>query len=130
MEVDLDALSLLVAEGVMGWERTDAGDWLTTINHTRGTRDVRLNRFRPFDPARDKAAAWEVVERLAELGWVISVCWGMSNHVGEVCASVAATRNGSGRDFFDHPIAGETMPKAVCCAACEILGIKVPMVVA
>lgn len=119
-------LDALVAQTVMSWTiygYAAYDNWLARSN--RGDVDIVFidrdgvvwravaDLCNVWSPSTDIADAWQVVEKLAELGMLISVCWGRSGNHG-IIASVDILEAG-----FDKPIAAHTAPLAICLAALE-----------
>lgn len=99
-------LDALIAEKVMGWtwKEVEGEQYL----YPPRPGDVNIPHY-----STDIAAAWQVVEKLAELGMLTSVCWGRSGNHG-IIASVDILEGG-----FNKPIAAHTAPLAICLAALE-----------
>lgn len=68
---------------------------------------------RSWNPSEDIADAWEVVERMRELGWNLSM-WN-THDGGWYCET--ETKIGA-REFAESP----TAPLAICCAALKAVG--------
>ena len=91
-------LDALVAEKVMGLPGAAVGGWYNP-NLLDG----------PPPYSTDIAAAWEVVEKLLELGWHVDIEDGW-------CVIVYGGRDGKADSEME---VGETAPEAICLAALE-----------
>ena len=115
---DLDAR---VAVEVMGWTLADRramgwGDgppvWITGESSDDPNSSPTWQDFRP---STDIAAAWEVVENLADAGWLVEVS-GKACHPGQWCAHVISV---DGEHL--HDAVADTAPLAICLASLSAL---------
>ena len=101
-------LDALVAEKVMGWQWYDGHG--TAGPSYWETQGGEFAHFGEFEPSTDIAAAWEVVEKMAELVGPISVAWGSFGTEGNMASVMAFMGNPPG-------VVAPTAPLAICRAA-------------
>lgn len=96
-------LDLLIALKVMGWEHNSLGDaWIREGEPWVGCDE--------FQPSVDIAAAWEVVERLKELGVYLTICTLENDYQCELDRLKTY-------ELACDSVISETAPLAICRAA-------------
>lgn len=108
-------LSALVAEKVMGWELSDRGFYVKGINKPE-SYDTPNN----WKPASDIAPAWQVMEKLTSLGFLVTI---ISPPPGYQTWDVRGWKPEINSDrFIAH---SDTAPRAICLAALEAIKVNV-----
>ncbi len=111
-------LDALVAEKVMGIELT-----ITSQGHPY-FRDGTLLRVPIAHYSTDIAAAWQVVEKMRDLGYWCQMRNEFEAHDGPDCwagFTPHSTTGWNGRP--DHWTQAETLPLAICLAALKAVGV-------
>ena len=114
-------LDALVAERVMGLVAYSVG--LVTERPRVRTVDDLQRTGTPLSPySTDIAAAWQVVERLHALGFVVNVT--MDNGTGRYCE---VWKLADDSIYAPHRVEAETtIPHVICLAALKAVGAEVP----
>lgn len=105
-------LSALIAEKVMGWNRKPH-KWEDVPRYST-----------------DIAAAWPIVEKFKEAGFLIQIMYGVDARIsvenGKGLEVTEVRFSGQhGPDHVGHET-GDTIPHAICLAALHALGVEVP----
>lgn len=109
-------LDKLIAERVLGWVTLLPGS------------NTQVGLFSPY--STDIAAAWQVVEKLVDMGYVVSICWGPGGD-GQRYASIqmqldiALAADLAFRNPRDMDAVAETVPLAICLAALKAFNVEV-----
>ena len=115
--IDIDTLpagremDALVAEKVMGLERV--GYLYKYREYTESPRNVNMSEKDIPSYSTSIAPAWEVVERLHDLEWVVEVT--IDNGVGRYCK--IWKMGNKGREIIYEELDADTAPLAICRAA-------------
>ena len=116
-------LDALVAEKVMGWTMGDYEPGLYYTTRPGGPVAVISPTWTPrmpfhrFLPSTDIAAAWEVVERLYDLRWIIGLGSLAQNPRGWRCELCNMWEDDFERAPSDIEANADTAPLAICRAA-------------
>lgn len=115
-------IDALVAEKVMGWQKSTIhkGFWVTLQEDGCEFHHAAIAEW---NPQKNIAFAWRVVEKWDELGWHWEIASGKSNiHV------VVLTDNDDLPSTYGYLHRGiaPTAPLAICLAALEACGIELP----
>ena len=104
---ELDALIAVTVMGLYAEDGTDLGGGPCESWYKPGAG--RISSYGPPRYSTEISAAWNVVEKMAEDGLVISVCWGAMGTRG---SRASVMRMGD-----EHGVSAETAPHAICLAA-------------
>lgn len=128
-------IDALVAEKVMGYAKPEnVNGEIGFTEHFIGTGTSRFHVLPHY--STEIAAAWKVVERLKEAGWVVEIrTWGASTPQGPKTLATLWkewTTQGYGRtrpqlmrgDSLQVP--GDTAAHAICRAALKSVGVSSP----
>ena len=129
-------LNILIAKNVMGWthwENCNDGDWegpddVTFFANFSG--EFGLAVYEPgydeptfyFAPSTDLQDAWDVVEKMKDKSWLITIqnCHDKTGHNYQWCVIMA------NNDPESEAVEGmaSTVPLAICLAALKAVGYK------
>lgn len=116
---DLHAMNRRVAKIVMGWDyvKHDPNEQTPHGVYMKGGVTVAQH---DWSPMTEMADAWDVWQRLAELGYILMVTWG--SPVGHRPVTIIQAVDPGNAEVFKQPIAKEAPPmEMVCYAALRIL---------
>ena len=105
-------IDALVAERVMGWRQDTYGFWRD------GPAGAESFVHQEWSPSTSIADAWEVVERMAELNFRVSLCQLTRDPHWLVRFEDAITEKTCGEFWSSSPVAA---PLAICIAALRAL---------
>ena len=119
-------LDALIAEKVMGW-RDIATDGVSVYGHLPPGTEPHLNVTRAGNGfyhikrySTSIADAWEVVERMRELSFVLTLSWQSRN--SEWCAHWFYPADRTHKAAFH-----KSAPRAICLAALKTIGVDVDL---
>ncbi len=128
-------LDALVAENVMGWHVYESGRCSLMARQTLPDGDEIEHiiatthpwETADYSPSTDIAAAWQVVEKLMEKGWTVTLAPRQFEKYPENrfkfhgCRMVGDPQ--TMQSFSDH---ADTAPLAICLAALKAVNFEVP----
>lgn len=112
---DNQRIDALIATKVMGWVLPEE-----TITYWSNWRDANGNELRSvkaWQPTSDIAQAFQVVERMRELGWTYYAEWEPDDKAWVLFSN--------DEHLMDYVGEDESMPKAICLAALATMGVEV-----
>jgi hypothetical protein len=120
-------LDALVAEKVMGWRLEERGYGATfwvdengKVKRAAEPCSIDFCSCEVFSPSTDISDAWEVVEKLRDLGFHVGI---KTPPKVKSCSYWVCLENFyAGKSFTEY---GETAPLAICMAALKALGMEV-----
>lgn len=117
---DLHLMNRQIAKRVMGWDyvRNDPEGRTPHAVYMKGEKTVAQHDWSPMTSMED---AWQVWQRLNELGYVLMVIWGAP--IGHQPITVIQALDAGDNELFKRPIASDAPPMVLICqAALRIIG--------
>lgn len=114
-------LDALVAEKVMGWTPRGPHPIFASRVFATGHSDT----FAPYFSS-DVLAAWQVVQKMRELGWWMRLQSPFESDDSTWNAGFTAHSCTGWNGRPDHSGQGDTAPLAICLASLKALGVELP----